>query len=271
MEAWKYLFSFPRAILVKPARGGATRNLANIILKRLGDRNDKSTPQFIPQRPTRSKHRNSDSHLAGSSNHQQAGGGQFARRNPRAVFGRQASTERRDAGSSSSQTPSAARDRKPACDFVGSARFQSLCLGTFPAGSSGGSDGFTAQNLGDILAGASDEKLKTTVTDFINAPLNGELPLPVREILSAAGSSLFTKKTGSKANCIGYTLRRLTAKCANSHVIKRSEELQLIQVGAGVSCGAEAAVHAVRRLVNHMPDNHVFVNWNLSIPSIPSE
>ena len=45
-------------------------------------------------------------------------------------------------------------------------------------------------------------------------------------------------------------MRRLAAKCANSHVIKaRSNELKPIKVGVGVSGGAEAAVHAVRRFV----------------------
>ena len=48
---------------------------------------------------------------------------------------------------------------------------------------SGGPDGFTMQHVRDILAGAPNEKLKTAVTDFINVTLNGELSLPVREIL----------------------------------------------------------------------------------------
>ena len=33
---------------------------------------------------------------------------------------------------------------------------------------------------------------------------------------------------------------------------------------AGVSGGTEAAVHAVRRLVNHIPDDHVFVKLDFS-------
>ena len=42
-------------------------------------------------------------------------------------------------------------------------------------------------------------------------------------------------------------------------------------MGSGVSGNAEAAVHAVRRLVNHMPDDHVFVTWILSMLSVLSE
>ena len=56
-------------------------------------------------------------------------------------------------------------------------------------------------------------------------------------------------------------LRRLAAKCANAYVIKRrSEELQPIQVGVGVSGGAEVAIYAMRRCVSTMPDDHVLVN-----------
>ena len=99
-----------------------------------------------------------------------------------------------------------------------------------------------------ILAGAPDKKLKTVVTDFVNVILNGELPMPVREIFFGGRLIALEKKEGGiRPIAVGYTLRRLAAKCANSHVFKRrSEELQPVQVGAGVPEGAEAAVHAVR-------------------------
>ena len=44
---------------------------------------------------------------------------------------------------------------------------------------------------------------------------------------------------------------RLAAKCANRHVIERRS--------VGVSGGAEAAVHSIRRVVDNMPDDHVLV------------
>ena len=59
--------------------------------------------------------------------------------------------------------------------------------------------------------------------------------------------------------------RRLAAKCANAFVIKRrSEELKPIQVGVGICGGAEAAVHATRRLLSNLPDNHVFVKLDFT-------
>ena len=45
---------------------------------------------------------------------------------------------------------------------------------------------------------------------------------------------------------------------------RRSEELQPVQVGAVVSGCAKAAVHTVRRLANHMPDDHVFVKLDFT-------
>ena len=69
------------------------------------------------------------------------------------------------------------------------------------------------------------------------------------------------KKNGRiRPIAVGYTLRRLVAKCANSFVInRRNDELQPLQVDDGVSGGAKAAFHAVRRLVEHLPDDHVIV------------
>jgi len=57
----------------------------------------------------------------------------------------------------------------------------------------------------------------------------------------------------------------LAAKCANSHAIsRRSQVLQPQQLGVGVSCGAEAAVHASRRLVSNLPAGHVVVKLDFS-------
>ena len=67
---------------------------------------------------------------------------------------------------------------------------------------------------------------------------------------------------------IGYTLRRLAANCANKQVIKaKSNELKPIQVKVGVSGGAEAAVHAVRRFVETLEDGNVLVKLDFAYDS----
>ena len=75
----------------------------------------------------------------------------------------------------------------------------------------------------------------------------------------------------SKKDCdirpitVGYTLRRLPAKCANNHVInKRSQALQPQQLGVRVSGGPKAAVHAARRLLTNLPRGHVMVKLDFS-------
>ena len=45
---------------------------------------------------------------------------------------------------------------------------------------------------------------------------------------------------------------------------RRSDELQSIQVGIDLSGGAEAAVHAVCRLVEHLPVEHVIVKLDFT-------
>ena len=88
------------------------------------------------------------------------------------------------------------------------------CLRTFPASSTDGTDGFTAQHLRDILAGALDEKLLNTVTNFVNVLLHGELSLPVSEIFFGGRLVALDKKDGGvRPIAVGYTLRRLAAKC----------------------------------------------------------
>ena len=67
----------------------------------------------------------------------------------------------------------------------------------------------------------------------MNVILNGVLPMPVREIFFGGRLIALEKKGGGiRPIAVGYSLRRLAAKCANSHVIKRrSDELQPVQVG----------------------------------------
>ena len=66
--------------------------------------------------------------------------------------------------------------------------------------------------------------------------------MPVSEIFFGGRLVALEKKDGGvRPIAVGYTLRRLAAKCANSHEIKRrSEELQPVKVGAEVSGGCRS-------------------------------
>ena len=77
--------------------------------------------------------------------------------------------------------------------------------------------------------------------------------------------ALEKKSGGIRPIAIGYTWRRIAAKCANSQAIASlSGYLQPIQLGVGTPGGCEAAVHATRRFVESMPADHCVVKLDFS-------
>ena len=77
--------------------------------------------------------------------------------------------------------------------------------------------------------------------------------------------TLGEKDGGIRPITVGYTWRHLTAKCA-CHVVTPylSKNLSPLQIGVGVSGGAEAAVHATRQYLQSMPEDHVIVKLDFS-------
>jgi hypothetical protein len=72
--------------------------------------------------------------------------------------------------------------------------------------------------------------------------------------------ALEKKSGGIRPLAIGYTWRRIAAKCANSYAIASlSSYLQPTQLGVGTPAGREAAVHATRRFTESMPADHCVV------------
>jgi len=72
--------------------------------------------------------------------------------------------------------------------------------------------------------------------------------------------ALDNKSGGIRPIAIGYTPRRIAAKCANAHATfataTLARYLQPIQLGDGTPGGCEAAVHATRRYAEAMPTGH---------------
>ena len=142
-------------------------------------------------------------------------------------------------------------------------------LKTFPARSSKGPDGLTAQHLSDLLAGASDEQLKINLTDFVNVLLQEDLPTEVRDIFWRQTNRTAKEEWGDTTHSVWIHTHTTCPKYTNAYVIThRSDELQPTQVGVWVSGGAEAAVHTMRRLVSNMPDDHVLVKLDFSSPKL---
>jgi len=137
----------------------------------------------------------------------------------------------------------------------------------FPAGSSGGPDGFSPKHLLELVTCQSNGRtLLTALTGFVNHVLDGKCPNSVRPVFFGARLLALEKKNGEyRPIAVGYTLRRLAAKCANSFAQKKlSDYFCPVQVGVAVSGVCEAAVHATRRFLESMPPDEVIVKLDFS-------
>ena len=261
-----------------PERGGVTRNLAKIVNRRIGAwRGDQPTsPKPPPVRKSEGRSLQESKLAAAISSKLEAS-------NFRATV-RLLCSENTPAPSNKdtlkalqSKHPTACTNRHTSFDpfKTNNSRFQALqippedmikCLRSFPRESSGGPNGITPQHLQDMFSGATDEKLKNAITDFVNILLEGNLPLAARQIIFGGRLIALQKKDGGICPiAIGYTLQRLAAKCANSFVIaRRGIELKPIQVGVCVSGGAEAIVHVTRRIVSELLIGHVMVKLDFT-------
>ena len=121
--------------------------------------------------------------------------------------------------------------RQPFFDHKGNLCFEPLqvsankvkkALQIFLLGSRGGLDELTAQHMKDLLAGVSDDKLLSSITQLINLMLAESFPPDVNKIIFGGCLTALEKKDGGvRPIDTGYLIRRLTAKCANCHVIQR--------------------------------------------------
>ena len=72
--------------------------------------------------------------------------------------------------------------------------------------------------------------------------------------------STFEEDGGARPIAVGQTWRRVVAKCIGGRVIHSvGGDLALLQLGCGVPLGCEAAAHASRRFLHHMPSDHLLV------------
>src|SRR6218665_2314711 len=84
-------------------------------------------------------------------------------------------------------------------------------------------------------------------------------------LFSAAVSSPSLKSGGLRPIVIGYTYRRLAAKCANRYALRRLDSFfASLQIGVAVPGGGEAAIHASRSFVTNMTENEIFVKLDFA-------
>ena len=231
-SAWNELLLYAPAILSKPKRGGAKRNINNIINRRTANW-DKDRPRdsIPPANNKRScKDKNEDQYLVAAVRSKLEAG------NLKATF-RILCSEDTPAPPNEATLQALkekhlgpASDRRPPIDPSGDTRYTPLeinsadikrALRTFPSGCSGGPDGLTPQHLVDQLAGDDDGELLNALTDLTNLMLAGKFDTDINSIIYGGRLIALSKKgVGVRPIAVGYTVRRLTAKCANTHVIE---------------------------------------------------
>ena len=138
---------------------------------------------------------------------------------------------------------------------------------SFPAGSAGGPDGVRPQHIVDLVSNReSGSELLSAITTFTNTLLDGKCHTEVVSTLFGGNLIALKKKAGGiRPIAVGYTWRRIAAKCAAFTASARlCQVLGPRQLGVGIPGGCEAAVHATRRFLDSLPSDHVIAKLDFS-------
>jgi len=266
---WSKHTNFAASCLVKPSRGGKSRNLTTAIVKQIRQYElcaDPEPSNFTPALRTTPTKTNDEAIAAMASAKLEDGDVKGAVR-LLCSDDKLAVADEVTFAELGRLHPSVPTDRRPAPSTVApplqvSPAAVIAAIKSFPNGSAAGPDGLRPQHIKDLLIGATDDTpLLLSVTDLINLMLEGKTPLSVRGALFGATLLAISKKQGGiRPIAVGYVWRRLAAKVACSHVKDASASLLAPrQLGFGVSGGAEAAVRAARRFLDNMQRGQLFL------------
>lgn len=265
---WAKLFQFCPSVLSIPARNGDKPGLSELIKRRAVVSSSLDDP---PLAQGQLKRREFDLAKAVSTKIEDG--------NIKAAFRLLSSDDKPSSCSAAAlaamhaRHPEAPSDRASAPDISSFSSFEVLevdilkAIKSFPAGSAGGPDGLKPQHLLELVScQSSGQSLLTAITGFVNIVLSGGCPLAVRPIFFGAKLISLEKKLGGfRPIAIGYTLRRLVAKCANLYALRKlAGYFRPVQLGVAISGGCEAAIHASRRFVEEMADDEVLVKLDFS-------
>jgi len=266
---WSKLLGFSSSCLVKPIRGGKSRNLTTAIVKQMRQYElgiEPDPPSRTPASRTKPTKTNDDTIAAIASAKLEDGDVKGAVR-LLCSDDRLAVPDDTTFAELRRLHPPAPADRRPV-PSTDTPPLQVLpaavtkAVQSFPSGSAAGPDGLRPQHIKDLMIGAADDNpLLVAMTDLINLLLEGKTPHKVRGALFGATLLAVAKKQGGiRPIAVGYVWRRLAAKVSCSHVKDASASLLAPrQLGFGISGGAEAAVRAARRFLNNMQLGQLFV------------
>ena len=126
---------------------------------------------------------------------------------------------------------------------------------SFRPGSAGGLDALRPQHLKDLISeelGIFSGNLISSIKSFTLHIINGLIPRSICPIFYGATLCAFNKKDGGiRPIAVGLCFRRLVAKVICSRLNEPlGNILRPKQLGFGTKCGAEAAIHSMRRFIN---------------------
>ena len=141
-----------------------------------------------------------------------------------------------------------------------------LAVNSFPNGTGPGPSGLHAAHIKEGITCPSPTiraTLLEVLTDFINLLCQGKVPSEVTPHLCGALLLATRKKHGGlRPIAVGEVLRRLASKCVVQYTHQSAVDyLSPLQLGVGVSGGAESIVHAVRSVLldDSVPSQDKFV------------
>ena len=270
---WQALLDFAPTFLFKPRRTGKRHNLTSIIKKRFADINTTSATaaanDSIRQNPTMQKTASLASRIAAKMEDGDVSGAiRLLHSEDKPIYDSDDVYQ-----NLIDRHPPASTSRKPFNDPQVTSALQIAekdvlrALRSFPAGSSGGPDGLRSKHLLDLCnCKITGQAFLTSVTSFINMLLEGKCHPDIAPILFGGNLTALIKKTGGiRPIAVGYTWRRIAAKCANTYAIGRlGDYFTPTQFGVGVSGGCEAVVHATRRFIESMPNDFVIAKLDFA-------
>jgi len=117
-----------------------------------------------------------------------------------------------------------------------------------------------------MLCHESGHEFLSSLTAFTNLILAGGCPADISPIFFGGRLLALSKKSGGvRPIAIGFTLRRLASKCANSvGSVQLRGYFCPRQQGVGIPGGCEAAVYSARRFLEALPADNVVVKMDFS-------
>ena len=219
VDAWHVLLNFSSTMLTAPRRAGRKHHITSLLQKR-------SATDVVQPRdyPSKTSHRQMDKNMPLAT----AVTTKIEDGNIKAAIRILSSDD--SLAPDCEETVNALRRRHPAAAPDRTANpdphsFPSLAVSekevneairSFPAGSAGGPDRFRPQHLRDLTSDPTfGPPLIAAITGFVNILLDGKCPQPIAPVLFGGNLTALTKKTGGiRPIAVGYTWRRLVAKCA---------------------------------------------------------